>query len=89
MRTRVSWRAWLIIAAMAIAVPLSAFGEIPWLNSNAGAPHTIYLDLDGPYEPASTNYCPPPLNAAPEGWPIDFETSNISGSLASQLDFVH
>jgi hypothetical protein len=72
------------MAVAAIAMPLSAFGTVPWLNSDAGAPHTIYLDFDGHYEPASTNYCPPPFNATPEGWPIDFETSDISGSLDSQ-----
>lgn len=37
--------AWLIIVASAIAVPLSAFGEVPQLNSDWGAPRIIYLDL--------------------------------------------
>lgn len=85
MRTRVPWKAWLISVALGIAAPVSAFGEVPWLNSDEGAPHIIYLDFDGHQEQASTSPCPPPFPPGTvEGWPITWETSDISGSITPQ-----
>lgn len=84
MNTPLLCKAWLVAAATTVAMPLGAFGAVPWLNSDSGAPHTIYLDFNGHFQPASTNYCPPPLNATVEGFPFDLQTSDISGTVTAQ-----
>ena len=61
----------------------STFAEVPRLNSDANAPHTIYLDFDGHVEPKSKYTCPPPLNGTPEGWPIDISVTDISRTITA------
>jgi hypothetical protein len=63
-----------------VAAP--SFGEVPRLNSDTQALHTIYLDFDGHFEPKSKHFCPPPLNATPEGWPVDVSVSDISRTIS-------
>jgi hypothetical protein len=67
-----------IVCAIIVCASATAWGSVPILNSDYQAPHVLYLDFDGHYQPASVYRCP---GGSPEGWPIDFSTTDISNAV--------
>ncbi|HEX7034876.1 MAG TPA: hypothetical protein VF210_03845 [Pseudomonadales bacterium] len=72
---------WVPAAALTMLLSTGpGWAAIPVLNSDYSAPHVLYLDFDGHYEPASNYRCP---DGRPAGWTVDFMTTDVSGQITA------